>query len=211
MRAPRGTPREQTIASRVTYEGLDPNGPLAGFVLPTWALPVVRYNDRSRFKIREFNGPRYQGGMLQGGSVKRTLAAGPTGNVAISTHSVSDLDPGASATSGFQFRTNGELYEQDGAGFPVQFAGEWWSEEPDTGIGGSYEVRHLASGKTGTYNHLESATADTWITISSSRTWAVRNSSGGTSTTAATFELGDDGAESADDSATLTATANNLP
>ena len=133
----------------------------------------------------------------------------PTGGqVVLNAHTVADTGFGANARAAISFRSDGLLRgERDNAPGNVDYNGEWWSLEPETGIGSSYEGRHLSTGKTGTYSN-EAAAADTWITFNLIREWDVVQTTTGTKFCTATFEVGADGAESADDSAVITVTAN---
>jgi hypothetical protein len=202
------------MSSQTIIEGFDPLGPIASLILPPrfrkrqsetrfkqeWKLTVAQY----LVMMREFKGPKRQQGVV--------CAAGIFGGgvVVLTNHSVTDVDVGASATSGVRFVTDGTLEEREGGSYfaVAGSSGEWWSEEPISGIGSTHEVRALSAGKTGTWS-ASGAADNVWATLSSNREWNVFEDGGGINTASATFELGNDGAESADDSAVLTCTANN--
>ncbi|MEE8598180.1 MAG: hypothetical protein V3S69_01425 [Dehalococcoidales bacterium] len=202
--------RTQTIVT-----DFDPNGPFAELLLPPrfrkrqsetrfkqrWTLTVAQY----MAMMREFRGPRKQRGIICA-TVAYPTAVVP-GNVQIGAHSITDQRFSAgTARSDYQFQNDGELWSNREVAGNTQLNLEWWSDEPEASVGNDYECRHISSGKTGTYT-TESAVANTWITITGNRTWGVTRSTQGTKACTATFEIGDDGAESADDSAVFTCTA----
>ncbi len=208
--------RAQTIVT-----GFDPAGPFAGLLLPPrflkrqsetrfiqrWKLTHAQY----AALMREWVGPKRQRGSVQMGAAGALAAAGSGGGSAptvfIQAHNITDQRFSAgTARSDFGFQLNGELWSRRQVGSDTQFAQEWWSDEPETNIGNSYEARHLSAGKIGTFT-TSAAVANTWITMTTTRTWGVTRTSSGNKSCTATFELGDDGAESADDSAVLTCTA----
>ncbi len=200
--------------SLVIATGFDPEGPFAGLLLPPAFLARQR---ETRFK-QEWRLPRaiyhlamghphYQRGSIGHASSVVSAAAPPAGTVFLTGHTVSDfsIGPGASDAR-IVFYNNGQL-EADRLGIGnVFFSGQWWTDEIEASIGDSYEARHLSSGKTGIYD-VEAAVADAWITLTSNRSWGVIQSSNGTDTCTATFEVGLDGVESALDSAAITTTA----
>jgi len=167
--------------------------------------------DPKHWMMSVFKGPRFQRGMLSGMGIKRAAwGAGPAGNVSISAHTLLDqrFDAGT-CDARIEWQADGQLWAFRQVGSDFEYAGEWWTNEPESaGVGADYECRHISSGKTGTFSAgVEAAVADTWITISAARVWGVTRNVTGTKSCAATFEVGDDGAESADDSAILTTTA----
>lgn len=105
---------------------------------------------------------------------------------------VSNIVIGSSCTSGFRFNTDGTIDENEN-GIYTQ-VGLWHTEKP--GIGSSYQVRALSSGKSGTWT-ASAAADDTWITISAGREWSVTQGSPGVKTTSATFEFRPVGGSSA--------------
>ena len=125
----------------------------------------------------------------------------------LTPHFLTDFVAGGAARAYFTFETDGGLAGIRLNNSDLDYAGEWWSAEPATGIGSSYAARHLSSGTTGTYNYTEAAVADAWITMTSNRSWGVSASAGGSTSTSATFEVGPTASGPADDSAILTAFA----
>lgn len=209
--------------------GFDPDGPFAGLLLPPrfikrqretrfkqrWTVTSAQYAAlmREGYELRLKRWvpmPNKQRGSIQMGSAGAHAAAAvsvPSGIVGLSAHTVTDqrFDAGTAEVQ-WQFLSNGQLWINRVVGSNSQPNNEWWSLEPDTGVGVDYETRHLSAGKIGTFSS-EAAAADAWITIGSTRNWAVTRTSTGTKSCTATFEVGDDGAESADDSAVFIATA----
>lgn len=90
-------------------------------------------------------------------------------------------------TSGVRFNTDGSLDERaQGVYVTTVHPREWWSTEPQSGIGSSYEIR-CASLSSGTWTS-EAASVGTWTALSSAREW--RNTSATTKQTVGTFEIG---------------------
>lgn len=74
----------------------------------------------------------------------------------------------AEARAAFTFFRNGALGTANSGSFG------WWSDEPETGIGDDYEVFvSVATGDTPTQG-----TMDTWLGITTGRTWAVATTDG---------------------------------
>jgi hypothetical protein len=211
------------MGSQVIITGFDPNGPFGGMILPPsmrkrqsetrfkqeWRLTLAQYVAM----MRPFKGPKFQLGMLSGGSVKRSGAVSgpPAGNVVLNAHTGAGQfeDPGAPVTTGCaaSFENDGQLWERLDVAVDQEQAGEWFDNEPISGVGDFYEVRSLSTGKTGTWSS-QAASDDTWITITSTRQWKViKAAPNGSKTCTATFEVGPDGVESADDSAVITCRA----
>ncbi len=198
--------------SQLIITGFDPAGPFAGLLLPPrfrkrqsetrfkqeWRLTLEQYYTL----MREFVGPKRQRGSIQMGAAGAMAAGGsgaPSGSVVLTNHTDSyfGIQPDT-GTAGFSFLNNGELRRIVDA----NPSGEWWSDEPETSIGNSYEVRALSAGKSGTWTN-SGAADNIWTTMTATRTWSITSS--GFKNTSAVFEVGLDGAESALDSATLTA------
>jgi hypothetical protein len=150
---------------------------------------------------------------LSGFSVKRGLFV-PTGgtvpviNGGFSSHFVS----GGACFAGVTFNVDGECYDLGSAlaGRTIFTSGEWWPDEPDTGIGSSYDVRQ-ASLTSGAWN-AQAASVTTWVQISVERIWrcnVLAMSSPDVSAAAGVFEIRDTGSGSAHDSATYSAEASN--
>lgn len=162
--------------------------------------------DPKHWMMSVFKGPKYQRGVFGGVARRRVAAAAPPDSVGISAHSLHDERFNAGTVTAFiQWQNDGQLFAMRDVGSDFEYNGEWWSGEPEASIGNSYEARHLSSGKTGTFSgSLEAAVADTWITITGNRNWGKTRSGTGSASCTATFEVGDDGAESADSSAVFT-------
>jgi len=203
--------------SQVIATGFDPEGPFAGLLLPPrfrklqsetrfklrWTVTVAQY----AALMREFVGPKRQRGIIQVAGGGTMLPAVASGNVSITAHSLTDQRFSAGTSDArIQWQNDGQLWAFRVVGSDFEYNGEWWTNEPETSIGNSYECRHISTGKTGTFS-VEAAVANTWITITSGREWGVTRSVNGSKSCTATFEVGDDGAESADDSAVFTTTA----
>ena len=208
-----------------TIEDFDPSGPFAGLILPPrfrkrqsetrfkqhWKLTAAQYLTlmREGYELhckKWLPLPRYQRGSIIMAGFGVPAAVGP-GNVVLNAHFFNSDGFSGTITSGVEFQNDGELYEIDSEFGNVQQNGEWWSNEPQTSIGSSYEARHLSSGKTGTYT-VEAAAANVWITLNINRQWNVQRSASGTKSCTAVFEVGLDGVESALDSAIITVAAN---
>ena len=120
---------------------------------------------------------------------------------------------GGTIRAGIRFNDNGSI-DEHGPGATDYTAidpGEWWSNEPETGIGSSYEVRFLSTGKTGTWT-TSAAADDTWVAISSAPQWHVlvaAKSSPDTKACSGTFEIRLAGSGSALASAFYSCTALN--
>lgn len=193
----------------VSVHGYDPEGPFADLLLPPrfrarvketrfkqrWTLTFAQYAQM----MREFKGPKHQRGNLR---LLMRVLGGAGDMVVLTNHTDTDLVFSGTAIAGFRFSGGGTLLLVDDADPP----GEWWSAGFTPAIGDDYEVRALSAGKVGTWTN-SGAADNTWVTMTAERRWDVEQSSIGTKTTSATFEVGLDGVESALDSATLTAVA----
>lgn len=208
--------------SQATLTGFDPAGPFAGLVLPDrfrkrqsetrfkqrwtltleqyWAMMAERYEMRSK---RWIPLRRWQKGFICAASAN---AVPQGGSVNLTAHSITDSRVGAgTARATIRYGTDGGLDGLRLFGSDSTFSGEWWSDEPETDIGDTHEVRSLSAGKSGTFS--TSAAADnTWITITTDRDWT-KETTGLLTTVSATQEVGEDGVESALDSATITLAA----
>lgn len=214
--------------SLVTATGFDPEGPFAKLLLPyafrkrqsetrfkqEWLLTHFQHlcfklgwggdGDPKQWMLREFKGPRRQRGII---CATAAYIAAPAGNVQIGAHSLTDEKFSSGTTDArIQWQNDGQLWAFRVWGSDFEYPLEWWSDEPETSIGDSYECRHISTGKIGTFS-VQAAVANTWITITTGREWGVTRTTNGTKSCTATFEVGDDGAESADDSAVFTTTA----
>lgn len=102
--------------------------------------------------------------------VLRAIAAG--GSVVLSpTISVYHLNSGLLCAAGVAFQSDGSIDDvgPDGLDRTPINPGEWWSDEPDVGIGASYDIR-CVSLSLGTWS-IQAATVGTWIDISAERLW----------------------------------------
>ena len=97
--------------------------------------------------------------------------AGGGGMVVVTNLSSNQINPGGLCTAGFAFNAAGSIDEIGPAATnltPVH-PGEWWSDEPDVGIGANYDIR-CVSLNSGTWD-FQAATVGTWIDLSANRTW----------------------------------------
>jgi hypothetical protein len=140
-------------------------------------------------------------------------AAGGGGTVpVISGGSSSHFVSGGAVNAGVTFNVDGECYDLGSAlgGRTIFTSGEWWPDEPDTGIGSSYDIRQ-ASLTTGAWN-VQAATVTTWVQISVERIWrcnVTAMSAPNVSSASGVFEVRGTGSGSAIDSATYSAEASN--
>ena len=150
---------------------------------------------------------------LSGFSVKRVLYSPSGGMVVINGGASSYYDPGNLVHSGVAFNVDGECYDV-GPGVLIRTiftSGEWWSDEPDTGIGSSYDVR-CASIVGGTTWSFQAATVGTWIQMSSERVWrctVTAMASPSTRSCTGSFEIRNTGSGTALDTANYSGSASN--
>ncbi len=141
------------------------------------------------------------------------LFAGVGGSVILTGETGFQSDPGNICHNGFRFQDDGSIDEiGPSLATLVQIdPGEWWSSEPDIGIGANYEIRALSAGKTGTWD-VSGAADDVWVLLSASPTWRVfvtGASSPNNKSASATFEIRVASSGSAIASATFLAEADN--
>ena len=205
------------MSSQLIIKGFDPEGAFAGMILPScfrarqaetrfkqeWKIPRAIY----LAMMNEFKGPKHQRGTLGIGR-GAWIGAVAGGFVSLNTHSFTELSPSANGQCAVRFETNGNLVNQNLVSSDNTFTDEWYSETT-TGIGSGFEVRALSTGKTGTWSS-SGAADDIWVTISSVVEWNVSTTSGNFKATTATFEAGQDGVESALDSAAITCTSDSI-
>lgn len=80
---------------------------------------------------------------------------------------------GQQVECGIRFQQLGDSDEIDKDGNTIfRVSGEWWSEEPETGIGNDYDIR-CASMNGGTLWDIQAAAVGTWINIGAGRNWAM--------------------------------------
>lgn len=184
-----------------------------------WKLPRFLYRclmmgwngegDPKAWAMRHVQTLRKQAGFI--GRRRGAFDGGGGGSVVLTGHTLSDNDLSGTARAYWSFETDGTLWGYRNVFSDVEYSGEWWSLEPTAGIGSSYAVRHLSSGKSGTFNYIEAAVADTWATVSANRQWGVERTTTGSTTCTATFEAGPAASGPADDSAILFASASLEP
>jgi len=227
------------MASRVIIDGISPDGLFAKFTQPKafrdrvretrfkqdWRMPGWMYEilqlgwngegDPLKWlamAMQSFKGPKYQRGMLSGMGVKRAiLGGGGGGGVSLTNHSLSSTDTGNLVTCRVVFQSDGTLVHNDDGTLTDVAAGEWHTDEPST-TGADYEVRYTSASKTGDAYGTPAAAGDTWIRTDADRSWGhaiIAKAAPDSRNSSATFELGDNGTSSADDSATITLQAIN--
>ena len=126
--------------------------------------------------------------------------------------SSSHFESGVLVHSGVAWGVDGDALDLGpGIGDTTIFtSGEWWSDEPDTGIGSSYDVRQ-ASLTSGSWS-FQAATVTTWIAMSSERVWrctVAAMASPALNQAQGVFEVRLTGSGSALDSATYSGSASN--
>lgn len=156
--------------------------------------------------MKPFKGPKRQRGtfhMFPAGSTA-VLNAGQV--VMSGTKLIVDQRfTAGTADARISFENDGELKGVKLNGTDLDYTGEWWSLEPESGIGSSYAARYL-SGGSGVWD-TSAAGANSWITISGIRQWGVTRTNTGSESANATFECGPQPSGPADDSAPVTCTA----
>jgi hypothetical protein len=117
--------------------------------------------------------------------------------VEISDGSFSDLALDSTASVFIRLNSDGTISKDDGN--LANYTDTEWVSPTSTGIGSSYEVRAtMTSGVTpvGTFN--------SWIALSTNRTWSLSRSSLGTTNSAFTLEIRDTATDTVQDSAAIT-------
>lgn len=156
--------------------------------------------------MKPFKGPKRQRGtfhMFPAGSTALLNA----GQVVMSGTKliVDQRFTAGTADARISFENDGELKGVKLNGTDLDYTGEWWSLEPESGIGSSYAARYL-SGGSGVWD-TSAAAVNNWITISTTRQWGVTRTATGSESANATFEVGPTPSGPADDSAGVTCTA----
>lgn len=157
--------------------------------------------------IKPFKGPKRQRGNFAMFPAGTTAAAGGGAVVLTGPKLISDSRfslPGT-ADARISFENDGELKGVRLNTTDIDYTGEWWSAEPEIGIGNSYAARYI-SGGSGVWD-TSAATVNNWITISTTRQWGVTRNTTGSESANATFEVGPTPSGPADDSAGVTCTA----
>ena len=157
--------------------------------------------------IKPFEGPKRQRGNFScyPAGTAAVLNAGSV--VLTGTKLISDTRfalPGT-ADARIEFQSDGELFGVKLNGTNIDYTGEWWSAEPEIGIGSSYAARYI-SGGSGVWD-TSAASVNAWVTISITRQWGVTRTSNGSESANATFEVGPTPSGPADDSAPVTCIA----
>jgi hypothetical protein len=134
------------------------------------------------------------------------------GEVVINGGVSSHDELGVECHSGITFGPNGQCYDlgPNLGDRTIITSGEWWSGEPDTGIGANYDVRYTSL--SGTAWDFQEASINTWVNCSTEAKYrtVVTIMNPGTKSTTATFEISETTLASALDSASYTATCNNV-
>lgn len=143
---------------------------------------------------------------FQRGIICATAVFSAGGFITISGEVVSVTGPAGSIVAGIRFNTDGSIDKRENSVYTQVDPGEYWSNEPETGIGSNYDVRALSAGKTGTWSQAAEID-DTWIQISANREWVVLRFTAGTKQCIATFEMRNTGSGSALDDAVYDCTA----
>ena len=193
--------------SHLIIRDFDPAGLFAGLILPPMFLKrcaETRFKQEWKLTLSQYTAMMHKGPKRQRGSIRLALAATAVtgGAVVVNTRFFAFNNVSGEHSDRVRFKTDGETTEVEDTTEIGGAGGEWWSAEPVTGIGSSHEVRALAAGKVGTWT-TSAAADDTWITMNANREWLVTATGPTPKTTSATFEVGKDGVESAEDSATI--------
>lgn len=207
------------MASQRIITGFDPEGPLAGWFLPPqfikrqretrfkqeWRISQVMYKQM----MRKWTGSKHQRGSVSVTAFVNAAQQGADtgGSVVITNHTIIDQDFTNAVQPTMHWQSDGTFSGSPGG--PLQ-SGEWHDGEPST-TGANWEVRWTTPSTGDTY-FQPAASINIWITIDVNRTWALNitaKASPDFKTHSSVFELGADGAESADDSATIILTAEN--
>ena len=190
----------------------EPNGVFARMLLPARFMQRCK---ETRFKqewkllpaqyiqlMKEFRGPKYQQGSVSAFPYG-VIGGGPSGPIVqLSANGVDMFNDGGAVYGGWKFTSNGTL--QKHGPFSSSYTdvnGEWWSDEPDTGVGSNYQAGY--TGLTGDNWTLSASAEDTFANISIDLLWRISVSSLFSPTTrsnSATFrvrELGGDILDSA--------------
>lgn len=108
---------------------------------------------------------------LSGYSLKRWIHA-PSGIVKLSTAwSLNSYNAGLLTTTSITFNTDGSITTSTNDTSVQPASDNWWTDQPETGIGDNYEVAYTAiSG--GSFTTGEAI--NTWSRLDVARTWTVR-------------------------------------
>lgn len=108
-------------------------------------------------------------------------------------------------TTSVRFNSDGTV-DKDSNIDGVGARGSWFSGAPRTGVGSGYEIRSLSAGASGGW-FSAAEVDDTWVALSSNRTWTARRTTSGVETVVRTFEIRRVGGSSALDSHEFTVEA----
>ena len=116
--------------------------------------------------------------------------------VEISNGTFSDLAFDSTASVFIRLNSNGTISKDDGS--LGNYTDTEWVSPTSTGIGSSYEVRAtMTSGVT------PSGTFNSWIALSTNRTWTLSRSNLGTTTSSFTLQIRDTATDTVQDSASI--------
>jgi len=119
--------------------------------------------------------------------------------VEISNGTFSDLAFDSTASVFIRLNSNGTISKDDGS--LGNYTDTEWVSPTSTGIGSSYEVRAtMTSGVT------PSGTFNSWIALSTNRTWTLSRSNLGTTTSSFTLQIRDTATDTVQDSASFSFT-----
>ena len=204
------------IAARTIVTGFDPEGPFGGLLLPRafrdrikatrfrqeWDLTLEQY--RALMAGKPVPSRRRQRGSIILAEHGRAALGG---RVVLTPQLFEHFAVLATNQCGVLFKTDGEMAKTENLADVGGPGGEWFSTEPQAGIGSSHEVRSLSVGRIGTWDAFAAAD-DVWVTINANRHWWVESTFPTNKTTTSIFEVGRDGVESAIDSAAISCTVN---
>lgn len=120
--------------------------------------------------------------------------------VSIANITFSTVRIGADTTAHYELQSDGDVERSGATHGSTTDAGDWVS--PKTAAGANYECRVTVNSGT-----LTSGTEDTWLALSSTRTWSVTTSGAGTNNVNMTVEIRHAGTTAVLDSATIDMTA----
>src|SRR5690554_1310640 len=92
------------------------------------------------------------------------------GQVQQSNVSAASSVPSGPSAASVTFRSDGQATSSGNVASSHPISGEWWSQEPQTGIGAQYEIRCVSAD--GSFTG-QAAPIGTWVDMSSNRLWSV--------------------------------------
>lgn len=197
------------MAARTIITGFDPLGSIAEMLVPH---ELLHRQAQTRF-IQRWSMTAYQYLMLmqqpsrpwkQRGIIIATpiFASAAGGSVVITNEGISYTNFGNLVAAGIAFQLDGSL-DDIGPGFLDRtqiHSGEWWTLEPEAGIGNSYDVRNTNANPF----DVAAAAQNVWIQISEERQWRIQvtaHESPATQSATMSAEIRDTGSGSALDTA----------